>query len=86
LITSTDTLKNTTNFPVNQLTREDNFDIVCLCHAALAQDSPNPPEFYINQIMNYHFACLTSLQKDEVETYLAEKKYLPPAPKIEIAK
>jgi len=57
---------------------EDLFDVVCLCHAALAQDSPETPEFYINQILNYCFAYLTSEQKQEVEVYLVEKKYLPP--------
>ena len=64
----------------------DVLDVVCLCHAALAQDSPEPPTFYINQIMNLMFGYLTSEQRQEVEVYLAEKKYLPPAPKIEIAK
>ena len=64
----------------------DALDVVCLCHAALAQDSPEPPTFYINQIMNVMFAYLTKEQRQEVEVYLAEKKYLPPAPKIEIAK
>ena len=64
----------------------DVLDVVCLCHAALAQDSPEPPTFYINQIMNLMFAYLTPEQRQEVEVYLAEKKYLPPAPKIEIAK
>lgn len=68
------------------LTREDSYEVVCLCHAALAQDSPFPPEHYINQILNYHYADLTSFQKSALEEYLAEKKYLPPAPKIEIAK
>ena len=64
----------------------DVLDVVCLCHAALAQDSPEPPTFYINQILNLMFGYLTSEQRQEVEVYLAEKKYLPPAPKIEIAK
>jgi len=64
----------------------DALDVVCLCHAALAQDSPEPPTFYINQIMNVMFAYLSKEQRQEVEVYLAEKKYLPPAPKIEIAK
>ena len=64
----------------------DVLDVVCLCHAALAQDSPEPPTFYINQIMNLMFGYLTKEQRQEVEVYLAEKKYLPPAPKIEIAK
>ena len=70
----------------NQLLDWDAIDIVCLCHAALAQDSPEPPTFYINQILNLTFGYLTSKQRKEVDEYLAEKKYLPPAPKIELAK
>ena len=65
---------------------DDVLDVVCLCHAALAQDSPEPPTFYINQILNLTFGYLSTEQRQEVEVYLAEKKYLPPAPKIEIAK
>ena len=61
-------------------------DVVLLCHAGLAQDSPETPTYYLNQILNRMFAFLTAEQKQEVEEYLAEKKYLPPAPKIEIAK
>ena len=64
----------------------DILDVVLVCHAALAQDSPELPTFYINQILNLTFGYLTSEQRKEVEVYLAEKKYLPPAPKIEIAK
>ena len=56
----------------------DALDVVQLCHAALAQDSPEPPTFYINQILNLTFGYLTSEQRKEVEVYLAEKKYLPP--------
>ena len=56
----------------------DVLDIVCDCHAALAQDAPNPPEFYLGRILNLAWAHLTPAQKDEVEAYLAEKKYLPP--------
>jgi len=63
----------------------DALDIVCLCHAALAQDSPEPPTFYINQIMNVMFAYLSKEQRQEVEVYLAEKKYLPEV-KIELSK
>ena len=63
----------------------DVLDVVCLCHAALAQDSPEPPIFYINQIMNLMFGYLTSEQRQEVEVYLAEKKYLPDV-KIELSK
>ena len=63
----------------------DLLDVVCLCHAALAQDSPEPPTFYINQILNLMFGYLTSEQRAEVEEYLAEKKYLPPVD-IQIAK
>ena len=61
----------------------DILDVVLLCHAALAQDSPELPTFYINQILNLTFGYLTSEQRKEVEVYLAEKKYLPPAPKID---
>ena len=56
----------------------DLLDVVLLCHSALAQDSPENPEFYLNQILNRCFAYLTNEQKQEVEVYLAEKKYLPP--------
>ena len=63
----------------------DVYDVVCLCHAALAQDSPEAPTFYINQIMNLMFGYLSMVQRQELEVYLAEKKYLPPVD-IQIAK
>ena len=63
----------------------DILDVVLLCHAALAQDSPEAPTFYINQILNLMFGYLTPAQRQEVEVYLAEKKYLPDV-KIEISK
>ena len=63
----------------------DLLDVALLCHAALAQDSPNPPDFYLNQILSRVFAYCTSEQKREIEEYLAEKKYLPPVD-ITIAK
>ena len=63
----------------------DVLDVVLLCHAALAQDSPEAPTFYINQILNLMFGYLTPAQRQEVEVYLAEKKYLPDV-KIEISK
>ena len=64
----------------------DAIDVVCLCHAGLAQDSPEDPRFYLNQILNLTFGYLTIEGRKEVEEYLAEKKYLGPGPKIEIAK
>lgn len=66
--------------------REDVLELVCLCHAALAQDSPEPPTYYINQILNLSFGYLPVGDRPKIDEYLAEKKYLPPAPKIEIAK
>lgn len=63
----------------------DILDVVLLCHAALAQDSPEVPTFYINQILNLMFGYLTPDQRQEVEVYLAEKKYLPEV-KIELSK
>ena len=65
--------------------RYDLEDIVKLCHAALAQDSPNPSDFYLNQILNLAFGYLTKKQRETIEVYLAEKEYLPPV-KIELAK
>ena len=63
----------------------DALDVVCLCHAALAQDSPNVPDFYLNQILNLMFGYLSADQRRDVEQYLKDKKYLPPV-NIEIAK
>ena len=63
----------------------DALDVVKLCHTALAQDSPETPTFYINQIMNLMFGYLSTAQRQEVEEYLAEKKYLPDV-KIELSK
>ena len=63
----------------------DALDVVLLCHAALAQDSPEVPTFYLNQILNLMFGYLSTTQREEVEVYLAEKKYLPDV-KIELAK
>ena len=63
----------------------DALDVVLLCHAALAQDSPETPTFYINQILNLMFGYLSVSQRREVEEYLGEKKYLPDV-KIEISK
>ena len=63
----------------------DILDVVLLCHAALAQDSPETPTFYLNQILNLMFGYLSVEQRKEVEVYLAEKKYLPEV-KIELAK
>ena len=63
----------------------DILDVVLLCHAGLAQDSPEVPSFYLNQVLNLMFGYLSSDQRKEVEEYLAEKKYLPEV-KIEISK
>ena len=63
----------------------DALDVVLLCHAALAQDSPETPTFYLNQILNLMFGYLNTAQREEVERYLAEKKYLPEV-KIELSK
>ena len=63
----------------------DALDVVLLCHAALAQDSPETPTFYLNQILNLMFGYLSPSQREEVEVYLAEKKYLPDV-KIELSK
>lgn len=63
----------------------DLLDIICLCHAGLAQDSPELPEIYFNKILGLAQGYLPVHQRKFVEEYLAEKKYLPPV-EIHIAK
>ena len=62
---------------IEKLPDYDVLDVVLLCHAALAQDSPEFPTVYLNQILNIMFGYLTPDQRKEVDVYLAEKKYLP---------
>ena len=57
---------------------EDLLEIVLLCQAALAQDSPEPPKYYINQILGYAMGPLPRGYRPRVEEYLANKEYLPP--------
>ena len=61
------------------------FDLVCLCHAALAQDSPETPTYYLNQILSRLDAFKYPGLREQIEEYLAEKKYLPEV-KIELSK
>lgn len=56
----------------------DILDVALACHSALAQDSPNPPEHYLNLILNLSVAYCNSEMREEIEVFLAEKKYLPP--------
>lgn len=63
---------------VSELPEYDLLDIVLLCHAALAQDSPEHSTYYLNKILNISFGYITPSQRKEVEQYLADKKYLPP--------
>ena len=67
-----------------KLSVEDLYDMACLCHAALAQDSPNDKTHYLNQLLNISWAYLPKHYRQKLETYLAEKKYLPDV-RIEIA-
>ena len=57
---------------------EDLLDMAKLCHAGLAQDSPELPSYYLNQLLNYMTGYLTRKQREDIEVYLAEKEYLPP--------
>ena len=65
---------------------EDTLELVKLCHAALAQDSPEDHQYYLNQILNLGFGYLSRSQREIIEVYLAEKQYLPDLPTIEISK
>ena len=55
----------------------DILDVALACHSALAQDAPHPPQRYLNLILNRVVAYCTPEMRDEIETFLAEKKYLP---------
>ena len=57
---------------------DDLLEIVLLCQAALAQDSPESPKYYINQILGYAMGPLPRSMRPKVEEYLAEKNYLKP--------
>ena len=72
--------------PTVNISSEDLYDIACLCHASMTQDAPYDEKHYLNQVLNMVWAYLPKHYKSKVEVYLAEKDYLPPAPKIEIAK
>ena len=64
---------------------EDMLDMAKLCQAGLAQDSPETPTYYLNQLLNYVTGYLSRKQREAIEVYLAEKEYLPPV-SIEISK
>lgn len=68
-----------------KLLKWDVIDIVNLCNSALAQDSPNPPSYYVNQIMSLAFGYCDKAMRSEIEDFLTEKKYIPPV-EIQIAK
>ena len=75
-----------TNDSMTLVFDDDLLEAVCLCHAALAQDSPQDERFYLNQILGFMFGYLSQNGRRRVEQYLADKEYLGPAPKIEIEK
>tara|TARA_B100001778_G_C18493523_1_gene586154 strand:+ start:204 stop:425 length:222 start_codon:yes stop_codon:yes gene_type:complete len=64
----------------------DLIDAVCFCYAGLAQDKPYDETHYLNATLNILYGYLDNDQRKEVDEYLAEKKYLPTLPTIEIAK
>jgi len=60
-------------------------DLIFLCHAGLAQDAPETPTHYLNQILSRLDAFKYPGVREAVDEYLAEKKYLPEV-KIELSK
>ena len=62
----------------NMVFHEDMLDMAKLCHAALAQDSPESPYHYLNQLLNMTTGYLSNKQREEIEVYLANKDYFPP--------
>ena len=76
------------NYDTVAIPKDVYIDMRLLTEAATAQDSPESPFFYLEQIkcrldaLRHQYPGL----RDIVEKYLAEKEYLPPAPPIEFAK
>lgn len=60
-----------------QVHKLDILDAVLCCQSAMAQDAPQPPAFYLNQVNNLLYGYIDAEQRREVEDFLAEKKYLP---------
>lgn len=69
---------NTMNSDEVKVLKWDLIDIVNLCNAALAQDSPKPSAYYVNQIMSMAFGYCDKNMRSETEEYLTQKNYLPP--------
>ena len=55
----------------------DLLDIALACHSALAQDTPQSADVYLNQILNLAVGYCTAEMREEIEDFLAQKKYLP---------
>ena len=71
-----------------KISKADYEDMYLFLLAANAQDSPEPAYFYYNEIHNRLDAYKHQYPeiRQIADEYLAEKKYLPPAPPIQIAK
>ena len=65
--------------------REDLLEMVLQCHAALAPLT-GATYFLYQSNSQPHLWIPAVADRPKIDEYLAEKKYLPPAPKIEIAK
>ena len=79
------TIMSSSNLQTTEVTDLDLIDAVCMCHAAFAQDSPYDERHYLNVVLNILFGYLSKDGRQEIDEYLAEKKYIP-TPKIEIIK
>ena len=60
-------------------------DILKLASVGLEEDAPMEPKMYLNSILNILYGYVNDQDvKDDVRSYIAEKKYIT-TPKIEIA-
>lgn len=55
----------------------DLLDIALAAHSALAQDSPQHADVYLTKILTLAHAYCNPQMREEIEVFLAEKKYLP---------
>lgn len=70
------------NEPINL----DMQEIALLATVALEKDAPLTPLDYLNMIRNRAWPHITLDERKDINQQIEDKKYLGPAPKIEIAK
>ena len=64
------TIMSSSDLQTTEVTDLDLIDAVCMCHAALAQDSPHDERHYLNVVLNILFGYLSKDGRKEIDEYL----------------